>query len=150
KLALIQDSAKALGPALAAAKRPAPSDADSVAALNRGVDALNRAIGDKTGPGADAGKRLAAALSQIAKGDEALRVRPAEVLISPLNTALDGVRDSLQAQEITLETLPTDITDEWIRSDGRTRVQAFPNGDPNDNETLRTFARSVLAVEPNA
>ena len=34
--------------------------------------------------------------------------------------------------------------------DGRTRVQALPKGDPNDNETLRQFAKAVLAVEPTA
>ena len=30
--------------------------------------------------------------------------------------------------------------------DGRARVEALPKGDPNDNETLRNFARAVLAV----
>ena len=39
---------------------------------------------------------------------------------------------------------------EWVTPDGRTRVQATPKGDPNDNETLRQFARAVLAVEPTA
>jgi hypothetical protein len=46
--------------------------------------------------------------------------------------------------------LPQDLADDWVRPDGRTRVEAFPSGDPNDNETLRNFARRVLAVEPNA
>jgi hypothetical protein len=34
--------------------------------------------------------------------------------------------------------------------DGRVRVEALPKGDPNDNETLREFARAVLAVAPTA
>jgi predicted RND superfamily exporter protein len=38
----------------------------------------------------------------------------------------------------------------WVTADGRYRVEVFPKGDPNDNETLRTFARKVLEVEPNA
>jgi predicted RND superfamily exporter protein len=49
-----------------------------------------------------------------------------------------------------LQTLPADLTREWTTPDGRARVEALPSGDPNDNETLRQFARAVLAVEPNA
>ena len=30
------------------------------------------------------------------------------------------------------------------------RVEALPRGDPNDNDTLRTFADAVLEAEPNA
>ena len=150
KLELIQATAKKLTPALAQKKRPEPTDAEKIAALNRGSDALTRAIGDKTGTGADAGKRLANALSQLAKADPAVRAKAEQVLVSPLNTSLDGVRDFLQAQEITEETLPPDVTGEWIKTDGQTRVEAFPTGDPNDNETLRRFARSILSVEPNA
>ena len=30
------------------------------------------------------------------------------------------------------------------------RVEALPKGDPNDNDTLRSFADAVLAAEPNA
>ena len=33
--------------------------------------------------------------------------------------------------------------------DGRARVEVLPKGDPNDNEALRHFASSVLAVEPD-
>jgi uncharacterized protein len=38
----------------------------------------------------------------------------------------------------------------WIKPDGRARVQVYPKGDPDDNEVLRQFARAVLAVEPTA
>ena len=150
KLTYIRALAKALEPAFKAPARPAPSDADNVAALNRGVDALKKAAAGQTGPGAEAATRLANVLSKLASGDEALRERATAALVVPLKTAINGMRLSLEAQPITADNLPADIKANWITSDGRARVEAHPKGDPNDNEVLRQFARSVLAVEPRA
>jgi hopanoid biosynthesis associated RND transporter like protein HpnN len=150
KLASIQQAAKALDPAFRQAPRPASSDADAVAALNRGVDALNRAAGTQSGRGAVAAKRLAAALSQLAKADPAMRAQATAVFISPLKTSLDGLRMSLQAQQITPQSVPPEVAKDWITSDGHARVEVFPKGDPNDNEVIRQFARAVLAVTPDA
>jgi uncharacterized protein len=150
KLTYIRALAKALEPAFKAPARPAPSDEDNVAALNRGVDALKKAAAGQTGPGAEAATRLAAALTNIASGDQALRDRAVAALVPPLKTAINGMRLSLQAQPITAETLPQDLKANWITSDGRARVEAHPKGDANDNEVLRQFARAVLAAEPRA
>jgi hopanoid biosynthesis associated RND transporter like protein HpnN len=150
KLELIAQAGRSLEPAFKAAPRPAPSDAEAVAALNRGSEALTRAAGTQTGPGAKAAKRLAAALKALADGDQALRARAEFALISPLKTALGGLRDSFEAQKITEDNIPPDIKLNWALPDGRARVEAHPKGDPNDNEILRQFARAVLAVEPRA
>src|SRR5262249_13118072 len=150
KLTLISQAAKTLEPAFKAAPRPQPSDAEVIAALNRGNEALLRAAGDQTGTGAQAAKRLAAALKALADGDESLRKRAEFALISPLKTALAGLRDSFEAQQITEENIPTDIKRSWVLPDGRARVEVDPKGDPNDNEVLRDFARSVLKAEPHA
>jgi predicted RND superfamily exporter protein len=56
----------------------------------------------------------------------------------------------LQARPVSAENLPEDIKGVWETADGKSRVEVFPKGDPNDNETLRTFAKRVLEVEPNA
>jgi hypothetical protein len=56
----------------------------------------------------------------------------------------------LQAEPITDTTLPGDLTAQWLKPDGRARVDVYPKGDPNDNEVLRQFARAVLAVVPDA
>jgi hopanoid biosynthesis associated RND transporter like protein HpnN len=150
KLALIQKLAKALGPALGAKQRPAPSDEETIAALNRGADALNKVAGDQTGPGAEAARRLAKVLTAIAKGDQALRERATVALVAPLRIALDGLRTSLKAEQVTRKNLPPELAESWITSDDRLRVEVHPKGDPNDNEVLRQFARAVLAVEPTA
>jgi hopanoid biosynthesis associated RND transporter like protein HpnN len=150
KLALIKQSAATLDPAFKATPRPPPTDAEAVAALKRGAETLIRQAGEATGPGADAAKRLAAALTTIADGSQELRERSAFALISPLKTSLEGLRASLQAHLITEENLPPEIKDDWLLPDGRALVTVHPKGDPNDNETLRQFARAVLVVEPSA
>jgi uncharacterized protein len=121
-----------------------------VAALKAVVASLGQAAGTQSGPGATTVKRLAEDLAKIAAGDEALRARVHAAMIPPLNVALDQVRDYLEAQPVTLETLPPEIAREWVTQDGRLKVEIRPKGDPTDNETLRQFARAVLAVEPNA
>jgi predicted RND superfamily exporter protein len=79
-----------------------------------------------------------------------LRARAETAFVQPLKIALDGLRSSLQAQEITPETLPATVASDWVAADGRARVEVHPRGDPNDNEVLRQFARTVLAIVPTA
>jgi hypothetical protein len=79
-----------------------------------------------------------------------MRDKAEATFIAPLNVALDQVRGLFKAQPITVKTLPQEILKDWTTADGRTRVEALPKGDPNDNDTLRTFASAVLKVEPNA
>jgi hopanoid biosynthesis associated RND transporter like protein HpnN len=151
KLAAIRQLAGVLDPVLKPDpnKKP-PTDEDNVAALKAAVDNLKQAAGTQAGRGADAAKRLADDLAKLADGDAALRGRAQDAMISPLNTALGELRDYLQAQPVTLETLPPEIAREWVTADGRFKLEILPKGDPNDNETLRQFARAVQEVEPNA
>jgi hopanoid biosynthesis associated RND transporter like protein HpnN len=133
------------------AKAKPPTDEENVASLNDVVEALNQAAAKHGGgPGAPAAKRLAAALDQLAKSTPEIRARTAEVFLRPLKTALENLQDLLSAHPITLKDIPADIVEHWQTSDGRARVEALPKGDPNDNETLRQFARAVLSVQPDA
>ncbi len=151
KLAAIRQLATALGPALRPdpRKKP-PTDADNVAALKAAADNLKQAAGTQTGAGAIAARRLATALTGIVEGDEALRARAHAAMVPPLSVALGELRNYLEAQPVTLETLPAKIASGWVTQDGRFKVEILPKGDPNDNETLRRFARAVQQVEPNA
>src|SRR6516164_7338529 len=151
KLAAIRQLATVLNPVLRPDpnKKP-PTDADNVAALKSAVDALKQSAGNQTGRGAVAAKRLAEDLDKLASGDEPMRARAQSAMIPSLNTALNELRNYLQVQPVTLETLPPEIAREWVTQDGRYKVEILPKGDPTDNETLRQFARAVQAVEPNA
>ena len=151
KLAAIRQLAAVLDPVLEPdpSKKP-PTDAEKVNALKAAVANLTQAAGTQTGRGATAAKRLADNLTKISEGDEALRARAEAAMIPPLNTALDELRNYLQAQPVTLETLPDEIAQAWVAQDGRPKVEILPKGDPTDNETLRRFARAVQEVEPRA
>ena len=150
KLELIQQTAETLVPTLQLPPKSAPSDQETVTALERVAATLVTVAGDQTTAGADAARRLAKSLSQLASADAALRAQAEKVFIAPLQSAFDDLRNLLQATRITDQTIPREFGQEWIKDDGRARVQVYPKGDPNDNEVLRRFARAVQAVEPTA
>jgi len=151
KLSLIQGAATTLGPALSPPTTSAPpTDAENVAIINSTVDALNKLAANAPGSGADAAKRLAAALDKLAKSDQAARQRAEAAFVQPLNTALGDLRNLLKAKEITRENLPQNLVGQWVTPDGHARLQVAPSGNANDNATLRTFARDVQKIEPNA
>ena len=114
------------------------------------MDALNKLAAAQPGPGADAAKRLSAALVALAKADQAARQRADAAFVQPLKTALDDLRNLLKAKEVTRENLPPELVDQWVTPDGHARLQVTPSGDANDNATLRTFAHDVQKIEPNA
>jgi hypothetical protein len=72
------------------------------------------------------------------------------VFLPPLRKTLDALSNSLKAQPVTLESLPESLRREWLAPDGRARTAIAPSGDSTNNDQMRTFARAVLAVEPNA
>jgi hopanoid biosynthesis associated RND transporter like protein HpnN len=151
KLKLIGQGAKILNPALNPDSiDAAPSDQENVESLKGSAENLRRTAGDAKGPGAVASRRLADALSKLADSDQATRDKTQAIFVSPLKVVLDQLRNSLQAQPVSLKSLPADLVNSWKTKDGLTRVEALPRGDPNDNDTLRKFAAAVLDAEPNA
>ena len=151
KLATIQELGRRLGQVLQqpASGKP-PSDADNIAALKGLADQLNKIAGNAPGPGAEAAKRLAADAVKLAQADEAARTRAQTAFVVPLETALAQLRGFMGAQRVTKENLPDALKRQWVAPDGRARVEVSPKGDTNDTEVLRSFARAVLAVYPNA
>jgi hopanoid biosynthesis associated RND transporter like protein HpnN len=151
KLKLIGQGAKVLNPALNPdSLDPAPTDGENVEALKGSVDNLRKTAGDGKGPGAVASRRLADALSKLAEADQATRDKTQAIFVTPLKLVLDQLKKSLQAQPVSLKTLPPDVVSSWKTKDGLQRVEALPRGDPNDNDTLRKFATAVLVAEPTA
>ena len=151
KLGLIRDLNRQLGPALQkpGSSKP-PTDADNIAALNGMADQLNKIAGTTSGAGADAAKRLAADAVKLAQANEETRARAQNAFIAPLETGIAQLRGFLTAQQISRDNLPGSLKQLWVTPDGRARVEVAPKGDTNDTEVLRSFARAVLAVYPNA
>ena len=151
KLGLIQNFAGRIGSTLQkpASTKP-PTDAENIAALNNLADQLNKFAANAKGVGADAAKRLAADSVKLTQADQAVRAKVETAFMTPLQVDVSQLRGFLGAQEITKEKLPQPLTRQWIAPDGRARVETSPKGNTNDTEVLRTFARSILAVYPDA
>jgi hypothetical protein len=151
KLGLIQDLNRRLGPTLQqpASSKP-PTDADNIAALNSIADRLNKIAANAEGSGADAARRLATDALKLAQADETTRTKVQTAFVAPLETDITQLRDYLKAQRVTKEDLPESLIRQWVTPDGRARVEVSPNGNTNDTEVLRSFARTMLAVYPNA
>lgn len=152
KLASIRTAANALKSPLNPSKvRPAPNDAETIAALRSGAQALQQAAARGKGdPGVAAARRLADDLSRLADADVTKRTAAAAVFTRPLVSDLSELRTALQATPVNRDSLPPSLVRDWVAPDGRARVDVTPKGDLTDNETIRTFAREVLAAEPNA
>jgi len=150
KLALIKELGRKLGQTLQTAPSKAPTDAENITALNSIADQLNKIAGTGSGPGAAAAKRLAAAIVKLAQADQATRTRTQTAFVVPLETDIAQLRAFLGAERVTRENLPQAVKQLWVTPDGRARVEIVPKGNPNDTEVLRSFARAVLAVYPNA
>ena len=151
KLKLIAQAAKVVGPALNPdSLDAAPTDAENVEALKGSVDGLRKTAADGNSPGAIAARRLADALSKLADATQPIRDQAQSVFVIPLKVTFDQLKNTLQAEPVTLKNLPPELVKSWKTSNGLMRVEALPKGDPNDNDNLRRFADAVLAAEPNA
>jgi uncharacterized protein len=151
KFPIIQNAASKLAPAFDPKNaQPAPTDTENVDALNEGAQRLTEAAGDQKGSGADAARRLSKDLSNLARAPRSARDKATDSFVWPLGQDLDSLRASLQTQAVTLQSLPPDLTRDWVTPDSHARVSIAPKDDPSDNDAMRRFARAVLAVEPDA
>jgi len=148
KLALIEDAAMLLGPALAAEPMPPPSDAQVVAALRKAAAELAPLRGE--GPVFRDTARLAAALTRLADGPVANRDIFARATLPGLTHLIGQVRAILAATRVTLDMLPPDLVADWLTPDGRARVELAPAATtPDETLLMRRFARAVQAVAPD-
>jgi hypothetical protein len=151
KLKLIHDAAAAIDSSLNPGEtETAPSDQDTVDDLNGTADSLRKIAGTQSGAGAEAARRLAGLLAQLAQADVSVRDRAAQAIVPPLNFSLDRLRSELTAQRVSIETIPSEIKRQWVADDGSARVEVLPKGDPDDTATLRKFVQAVMAIEPSA
>jgi uncharacterized protein len=151
KLKLIRETASGLDASLNPKDiDPPPTDKDNVDDLSATADLLRKVASNQQGPGAAAARRTADLFAQLASAEPSMRTKATAVFVPPLQASLDGLRQSLKPEKITIDNLPAEIKDDWLAKDGHARIQLLPNGDPNDNNVLRNFANAVLKVEPSA
>ena len=149
-LPVIEAAGKSLVAALHSTPRPSPSDAEDVAALKQAMKTLQDIADKHDGAGADAARRLAAALDNLAQADTARREAATDAFVRPLRLDLDDVGESLTAEHVTRASLPPDLVRDWVAPDGKQRIEVWPKGNANDNAVVRRFAHAVQAVQPSA
>jgi hopanoid biosynthesis associated RND transporter like protein HpnN len=150
KLAMIDDASFFFENTLSPAVDPAPTSAETLAAINKTAGELFAAAGDQNSPAAAQARRLANALTALAKAPPAVRDEANRMLATPLLTMLGQVRDLLSAEHVTLETLPPSLKSAWVAADGAVRIEVAPSGDGNDNAVLHRFVDAVRKVAPEA
>ena len=151
KLALIHNAAETVEPLLSPTRvMPAPTDQQNIEALRSTAENLSSVAEGAQGPGAEAAKRLAGLLQQLAAADPFIRQAVEAAVVDPLQLSLDQLREELLPQQITVNTIPADLKRQWVSEDGQARIQVLPKGDPDDTRVLRDFVKAVLVVAPDA
>jgi len=146
-LPILADMAQVLGPTLAPAQvLPAPDDAANAQAMIALAHRLEAVL-----PGDQLARDLATHLNAIAAAGPD-RVRALDhAAAAGLPGLIAGLRASLvEVHPLTLETLPADLTRNWLAADGRARVQALPREDMTDAGARARFVDAVIALSPDA
>jgi hopanoid biosynthesis associated RND transporter like protein HpnN len=151
KLALIEDASFFLHNTLNPDRTdPEPTPAETKTAIERLIPELSAAGRDLDSPAAVQAQRLARLLAGLVKAPPLALDEAQQALVRPLDTTLRQVRSLLTAEQVSIETLPVALTENWISADGRARIEVAPKGDGNDNATLSRFVTAVRSVEPDA
>ena len=150
KLAIIDDANFFFENTLNPTVDPAPTPTETLAAINKTAGELSTAAGGQETQAAAQARRLAGALTTLARAPPATREAAERVLITPLMTMLSQVRDLFKAGHVTIDTLPPALKSDWVAPDGEVKIEVAPSGDGNDNAVLRRFVDAVRAVAPQA
>src|SRR5207244_12006271 len=127
KLALIGDAAQLLDLTLNPLDvKASPTDGESVAAMRAAADKLRLAALTAKGAEGDTARGLADVLSVLAEADPARRQIAEDGLLPGLRKLREQLRTALQAEPVTLASLPPQIKHDWLTADGRARIEVNP------------------------
>ena len=156
KLAIIEEISMLLGsqlkyfPAL-------KDDNDPIPGINRLIKTINTVLPDKTdGHEISALKDFREELQDILIEIDARQQPSRRMFIEKIQTTLLGTLPStmnellvgLNAEEVSLNDLPSDFKDRWLSKDGNYRIQIFPKKDLNNLDDLEKFIADVQSVAP--
>ena len=80
------------------------------------------------------------------RGDDLAQLE--QMLLASLPGRLEALNASLDADYISLETLPDQLKRLWVSAGGERRVEIYPKHDMQDNKALREFVRGIQSVSP--
>jgi hypothetical protein len=156
KLAIIEEISMLLGsqlkyfPAL-------KDDNDPIPGINRLIKTINTVLPDKTDSHEiSALKDFREELQDILIEIDARQQPSRRMFIEKIQTTLLGTLPGtmnellvgLNAEEVSLNDLPSDFKDRWLSKDGNYRIQIFPKKDLNNLDDLEKFIADVQSVAP--
>jgi len=156
KLAIIDEMAMLLG----SQKQGFPAlipDNDPIPSINRLIKVIDTELPEKTNAHEIASlatfkQELQGILIEIdTRQQPSLRMFIEKIqttLLGTLPTAMNELLVGLNAREVTLADLPSDIKERWLSKEGKYRIQIFPKKDLNDLSNLQQFITDVQTVAP--
>ena len=150
KLDRIEDLALMLGPDLDPAA-PAPDPGPD--GRRAGFERLHRAVGalaaDEVPP--RGASRARSALDALAAGLDDAAIRSFERrLTGALPDRIALLSRALDAEEVTIESLPPRLREQWIAGDGRYRLEIRPSENLDLRPALERFIAGVQRIAPEA
>lgn len=153
KLAIIEQLSLILGPQLGKFPPPAEGDVkmDTLTKFQHSIEV--RLAKGENGVMAELHETLAQFIAQLENEDPASRQAHLDHLqhsiLSALPITIRNLRDSLQAGEISLKSLPPDLVERWHSQNGLYRIEIYPKEDLNNLKDLRQFIRQAQNVDPD-
>src|SRR3954454_19830059 len=152
KLAILGDLQLLLGPTLTPdATLPPPSNAEIAASMAELRAALQPVVARDVGSGHvhSPAAQLSEAIAGAASRGPAIIPALERDLLSGLEQRLDVLRNIIDVQPVTIDSLPPELRNSWIARDGRARVEVFPKEDARDHAALQRFVAAVRVVAPD-
>ena len=145
KLEIVESLALFLSPSLSASRRqPPPAPEERRVALDSLLGKLERL---QTEPA----RRVGAALSGLpAAGREGALAELEVRLLAALPGRLETLRRSLEAEPVSLDSLPPSLRQRQLTADGRARLTVYPQENLHDRAALKRFVKAVRTVAPRA
>ena len=149
KLAQIQDAATILGPSLAPRESAGPVTPSEIrAAAATALEKIVPALA-KLPPGHVLGA-IAQDLHKLVAAPDPILLSVDQALTRFLPIELDQLRTVLEAQPVSLQTIPHSLARDWVLPDGRARVQVLPKPEAGNTSGLAKFVDEVTALAPDA
>ena len=149
KLAQIADAVTLLGPTLAPHGPAAPATAAAIRSAARAAFAQIEPALAKA-PRDHLLAAIAGDLRRLAAAPDPVLLAADRALTRFLPAQLDELRTALEAQPVTLRTIPQDLARDWLLPDGRARIQVLPKPQARSSRGLAEFVAEVTAVAPDA
>ena len=148
KLALIQDAKNLLSATLVPrASSPRPGPDQIRAAVRKALTRFESILPESTDAIVPV---LTDDLRVLAAAPDDVLVNLDQTLTRFLPAQLDSLRDALQAESVSLETIPAELSRDWLLPGGGARIQVVPTPDARTSEGLAEFVMRVQAIAPDA